>query len=44
VGLDVVTASGEALHCSATEHPDLMWCARGAGPGKYPVTIDFQTE
>lgn len=35
MGLDVVTATGEILHCSETENSDLLWCARGAGPGKF---------
>ncbi|RDL31069.1 Uncharacterized protein BP5553_09858 [Venustampulla echinocandica] len=38
VALDVVTAAGEALHCSETENSDLLWCARGAGPG-FPAIV-----
>lgn len=28
-----MTAAGEILHCSETENAELLWCARGAGPG-----------
>jgi FAD/FMN-containing dehydrogenase len=38
VAVDVVTAGGEQLHCSATENADLLWAARGAGPG-YPAIV-----
>ena len=32
-GLDVVTADGKLVHADAGENPDLLWAARGAGPG-----------
>jgi FAD/FMN-containing dehydrogenase len=38
VAVDVVTADGEHLHASETENPDLLWAARGAGPG-YPAIV-----
>lgn len=38
VGIDVVTADGRELHCSETEHEDLFWAARGAGPG-FPAIV-----
>ncbi|KFY74089.1 hypothetical protein V499_05871 [Pseudogymnoascus sp. VKM F-103] len=38
VGLDVVTAAGETLHCNETENAELLWCARGAGPG-FPAIV-----
>lgn len=31
--IDVVTADGSRLHASDTEHPDVLWAARGTGPG-----------
>ncbi len=34
LAVDVVTASGETLHCNEKEHSDLFWAARGSGPGK----------
>ena len=40
-GLDVVTASGELVHASPTENPDLYWSARGAGPGFFGVVTRF---
>ena len=30
VGLDVVTADGEQIHCDADNHADLYWAARGS--------------
>ncbi len=33
VGIDVVTADGQQLHCSQDENADLFWAARGSGPG-----------
>lgn len=44
IGIDVVTAAGESIHCSETENADLFWCARGAGPGRILhelITIRF---
>jgi len=33
LGLDVVTADGEQVHCDENQHADLYWAARGSGPG-----------
>jgi FAD/FMN-containing dehydrogenase len=41
IGIDVVTADGRLLHASATEHADLYWSARGAGPGFFAVVVAF---
>ncbi|OBK31540.1 oxidoreductase [Mycobacterium asiaticum] len=41
IGLDVVTADGEQIHCDADNHPDLYWAARGAGPGFFAVVTSF---
>lgn len=38
VGIDVVTADGELAHASDAENADLLWAARGAGPG-FPGVI-----
>ena len=31
--IDAVTADGDLVHASETENADLLWAARGAGPG-----------
>ncbi|KAK3316047.1 FAD binding domain protein [Apodospora peruviana] len=38
VAIDVVTTDGKQLLCNTTEHPDLFWAARGAGPG-FPAIV-----
>ncbi|KAL1620434.1 hypothetical protein SLS54_006221 [Diplodia seriata] len=38
VGVDVVTADGEKLHCTEQENSELLWAARGAGPG-FPAVV-----
>lgn len=40
--LDVVTADGRALTCNGTDHPDLFWAARGAGPCFPAVAVRFR--
>ena len=41
LGLDVVTATGELVHCDANQNSDLYWAARGAGPGFFGVVTNF---
>ena len=41
IGLDVVTADGEQIHCDADTHADLYWAARGSGPGFFGVVTAF---
>lgn len=40
-GIDAVTASGEKVHADETSNPDLLWAARGAGPGFFAVVTRF---
>jgi len=37
-GLDVVTADGALVHADAEHNADLLWAARGAGPG-FPAVV-----
>jgi FAD/FMN-containing dehydrogenase len=41
VAIDVVTADGELLHADESENADLLWAARGAGPGFFGVVTRF---
>src|SRR5919202_596431 len=41
LGLTIVTASGEVLHCDAHRHADLFWACRGGGGGNFGVVTSF---
>ena len=38
---DVVTAGGDLIRADEAHHPDLLWAARGAGPGFPGVVTRF---
>ena len=38
LGLDVVTAQGELIRVDERHYPDLLWAARGSGPG-FPAVV-----
>ncbi|MEU4223153.1 FAD-binding oxidoreductase [Nonomuraea sp. NPDC026600] len=39
--IDVVLADGELVHADDDNHPDLLWAARGSGPGFFGVVTRF---
>jgi FAD/FMN-containing dehydrogenase len=41
VGIDVALASGELVQADAHQNSDLLWAARGAGPGFFGVITRF---
>ncbi|HEY6069142.1 MAG TPA: FAD-binding oxidoreductase [Gaiellaceae bacterium] len=42
VSLVIVTASGQALLASKTQHPDLFWACRGGGAGQFGIVTGFK--
>jgi FAD/FMN-containing dehydrogenase len=40
--VEVVTASGETVRCSESENADLLWAARGCGPGFFAAVTSFR--
>lgn len=41
LGVDVVTADGELIHCDADNNSKMYWAARGSGPGFFGVVTAF---
>lgn len=42
VSLVIVTATGQALLASKTQHPDLFWACRGGGAGQFGIVTGFK--
>lgn len=40
-GIDAITADGEFVHADEKENADLLWAARGAGPGFFALVTRF---
>jgi len=40
--LELVTAAGERVTCSAEQHPDLFWACRGGGGGNFGIATSFR--
>ncbi|MEU2260879.1 hypothetical protein ABZ557_11470 [Streptomyces sp. NPDC019645] len=43
-GIDAVTAEGERVHADESRNTDLLWAARGAGPGFFAVVTRFHVK
>jgi FAD/FMN-containing dehydrogenase len=41
VALDIVTADGRLLTCTADDHADLFWANRGGGGGNFGIATSF---
>jgi FAD/FMN-containing dehydrogenase len=41
IAVDVLTADGEVVHANETEHPELLWAARGAGSGFFGIVLRY---
>lgn len=44
IGAEIVTAEGELIRVSETEHSDLLWAIRGAGPGFFGIIVRYQVK
>lgn len=42
--IDVVLADGELVHADDRNHPDLLWAARGCGPGFFGVVTRLELD
>lgn len=42
--MEVVTADGELIHADDDSHPELMWAARGGGPGFFGAVTRLQID
>lgn len=44
LAVDVVTATGNLIHCNATQNSEYYWAARGSGPGFPGVITKFHLQ
>ena len=44
LAIDYVDANGELCHASSSENADMLWAARGAGPGFFGVVVRFHLQ
>jgi FAD/FMN-containing dehydrogenase len=40
--IEAVTATGDTVRCDDQENPDLLWAARGGGPGFFAAVTSFR--
>ncbi len=41
IGLTIVTASGDVLACTESQHADLLWACRGGGGGNFGIVTSL---
>ena len=41
-GAEVVMADGEIVHASETDHPEILWAVRGAGPEFFGIVTSYR--
>jgi FAD/FMN-containing dehydrogenase len=42
--VEFITAKGEKIIASASQHPDLFWASKGCGPGMFAVATRFHLQ
>lgn len=43
-GFEMVTATGDVIRVSEDNHPELLWAARGCGPGMFGIITAFELQ
>jgi len=44
IGAELVTAAGEQLTVSRSQHPELLWALRGVGPGCFAAVMRYELQ